>query len=59
VEHFGNYVEELSSRLGSIRGEYDDERRGLVDVRNQLKNSPGFCKAVSRQKANLPWGLSS
>ncbi len=47
VEHFGSYVEDLSSRLTHIASEHEEERRALVDIRNTLKNSPGFSKVVS------------
>ena len=47
MEHFGNYVEDLSAKLSHLQTEQDDERRALNDVRSTLKNSPGFSKVVS------------
>ena len=47
VEHFGGYVEDLSSKLGLIASDQEKERRELVEITNTLKNSPGFNKVVS------------
>jgi diphthamide synthase (EF-2-diphthine--ammonia ligase) len=47
IEHFGTYIEDLMNRLSHIRTEQEEERRDLIDVRNTLKNSPGFNKMVS------------
>ena len=47
VEHFGGYVEDLSSKLVHIASDQEKERRELVDITNTLKNSPGFNKVVS------------
>jgi len=38
------------NRLSHIRTEQDEERRDLTDIRNTLKNSPGFNKVVSQLK---------
>ena len=50
IEHFGTYIEDLMNRLSHIRTEQDEERRDLTDIRNTLKNSPGFNKVVSQLK---------
>ena len=47
VEHFGNYIDDLASKLLGIRHEQEDEKRDLMDVRNVLKSSPGFTKSGS------------
>ena len=47
VEHFGGYVEDLSSKLVHIASDQEKERRELTDITNTLKNSPGFNKVVS------------
>ena len=47
LEHFGSYIEDLDLKLGSLRTRQEDERRSLIDVKNCLKNSPGFSKMVS------------
>jgi len=44
IEHFGAYIQELTVKLNHIRTEQDDEKRSLIDIRNSLKNSPGFNK---------------
>lgn len=44
IEHFGAYVQELTIKLNHIRTEQDDEKRSLIEIRNSLKNSPGFNK---------------
>ena len=46
IEHFGTYVQELTIKLNHIRTEQDDEKRSLIEIRNSLKNSPGFNKMV-------------
>ena len=46
IEHFGAYVQELTIKLNHIRTEQDDEKRSLIEIRNSLKNSPGFNKMV-------------
>ncbi len=50
MDHFGSYVEDLSVRLGNIQQDHESERKALVDVKNTLKNSPGFCKMVRDEK---------
>ena len=47
IEHFGGYIEELTVKLNHIRTSQDDEKRSLIEIRNCLKNSPGFNKMVS------------
>ncbi|XP_014362975.2 arfGAP with SH3 domain, ANK repeat and PH domain-containing protein isoform X1 [Papilio machaon] len=37
IEHFGVYVADLSSQLQRIRQQQDDERRGLLELRNMLR----------------------
>ena len=46
IEHFGTYIQDLMNRLTLIRSEQEEEKRDLVDIRNTLKNSPGFNKVV-------------
>ena len=41
------------NRLTMIRAEQEEERRDLVDIRNTLKNSPGFNKVVSIYSVSL------
>lgn len=50
MEHFGNYIEDLSTKLGQIQSEHEVERRCLIDVKNTLKNSHGFSKVVSQEE---------
>jgi hypothetical protein len=40
-------VQELTGKLNQIRGQQEEEKRALLEVRNSLKNSPGFNKMVS------------
>ena len=47
IENFGSYIEDLSQKLGHIHTEHEEEKKALFDVRNTLKNSPGFSKVVS------------
>ena len=49
VEHFGNYIEDLTSKLMATRHEQEEERRDLMDVKNILKSSNGFSKSVSNE----------
>merc|ERR1719323_390128 len=44
IEHFGGYIQELTVKLNHIRTSQDDEKRSLIEIRNCLKNSPGFNK---------------
>jgi len=44
IEHFGTYIQELTVKLNHIRTSQDDEKRSLIEIRNGLKNSPGFNK---------------
>lgn len=44
IEHFGGYIQELTTKLNHIRTSQDDEKRSLIEIRNCLKNSPGFNK---------------
>lgn len=37
IEHFGVYVADLSVQLQKIRQQQDDERRGLLELRNMLR----------------------
>ena len=46
IEHFGNYISELSGKLAVIRQVQEDEKSDLIEVRNSLKNSPGLEKMV-------------
>lgn len=47
INCFGEYIEDLTSKMADIRKEEEEEKRDLVDVRNMLKNSPGFSKVAS------------
>lgn len=46
IEHFGNYVADLSVKLQKIRQKQDEERRKLTDLRTLLRNAPGIDKEV-------------
>lgn len=47
IEHFGNYVADLSVRLQKIRQAQDEEKRKLCDLRNLIKSTPSLEKEVS------------
>ncbi|XP_050519427.1 arfGAP with SH3 domain, ANK repeat and PH domain-containing protein isoform X2 [Diabrotica virgifera virgifera] len=49
IEHFGNYVADLSIRLQKIRQAQDDEKRKLCDLRNLIKSTPSIEKEVGPQ----------
>ncbi|XP_071042837.1 arfGAP with SH3 domain, ANK repeat and PH domain-containing protein isoform X2 [Parasteatoda tepidariorum] len=42
IEHFNNYIKELSIKLQKIKQKQDEERKKLVDLRNTLRNSPSL-----------------
>ena len=46
VEHFGNYINELTGKLDDIRHVQESEKAELVEVRNSLKTSHGLEKLV-------------
>lgn len=46
IEHFGNYVADLSVRLQKIRQAQDEEKRKLCDLRNLIKSTPSLEKEV-------------
>ena len=46
VEHFGNYITELTGKLADIRHIQDGEKTELLEVRNSLKRSHGLEKVV-------------
>nr|XP_023024118.1 arfGAP with SH3 domain, ANK repeat and PH domain-containing protein [Leptinotarsa decemlineata] len=49
IEHFGNYVADLSIRLQKIRQAQDEEKRKLCDLRNLIKTTPSLEKEVASQ----------
>ncbi|CAG9816731.1 unnamed protein product [Phaedon cochleariae] len=49
IEHFGNYVADLSIRLQKIRQAQDEEKRKLCDLRNLIKSTPSLEKEVGSQ----------
>ncbi|XP_056645111.1 arfGAP with SH3 domain, ANK repeat and PH domain-containing protein isoform X2 [Diorhabda sublineata] len=49
IEHFGNYVADLSIRLQKIRQAQDEEKRKLCDLRNLIKSTPSIEKEVGSQ----------
>lgn len=46
IEHFGNYVADLSIKLQKIRQKQDEERRKLTDLRNLIRSAPTIEKEV-------------
>lgn len=44
IEHFGNYVADLSLKLQKVRQKQDEERRRLTELRTLLRSSPGLEK---------------
>lgn len=46
IEHFGNYVADLSVKLQKIRQTQDEEKRELVGLRNLIKSMPNIEKEV-------------
>ncbi|XP_049818209.1 arfGAP with SH3 domain, ANK repeat and PH domain-containing protein isoform X16 [Aethina tumida] len=44
IEHFGNYVADLSVKLQKIRQTQDEEKRKLTDLRNLIKLTPSIEK---------------
>ena len=53
IDHFGNYIDELTGKLTVIRQVQDDEKTELMEVRNSLKNSPGLEKLVRYNVSTL------
>ncbi|KAJ8940144.1 hypothetical protein NQ314_010811 [Rhamnusium bicolor] len=49
IEHFGNYVADLSIKLQKIRQAQDEEKRKLCDLRNLIKSTPSIEKEVGPQ----------
>lgn len=39
VQQFGQYVQELTGRLATVRAEQEQDRRQLLDVRSMLQQS--------------------
>ncbi|KAL1492937.1 hypothetical protein ABEB36_011100 [Hypothenemus hampei] len=44
IEHFGNYVADLSIKLQKIKQTQDEEKRKLTDLRNLIKSTPNLDK---------------
>ncbi|XP_066247330.1 arfGAP with SH3 domain, ANK repeat and PH domain-containing protein isoform X2 [Euwallacea similis] len=44
IEHFGNYVADLSVKLQKIKQAQDEEKRKLSDLRNLIKSTPNLDK---------------
>lgn len=49
IEHFGNYVADLSIKLQKIRQAQDEEKRKLTDLRNLIKSTPSLEKDTGSQ----------
>lgn len=47
IEHFGNYVTDLSLKLQQVRLKQDEERKRLNELRQLLRSAPGLEKEVS------------
>ncbi|XKL68849.1 hypothetical protein PGB90_006618 [Kerria lacca] len=47
IEHFGDYVANLSAKLQQVRQKQDEERRKLNELRQLLRSAPGLEKEVS------------
>ncbi|XP_046382954.1 arfGAP with SH3 domain, ANK repeat and PH domain-containing protein [Ischnura elegans] len=47
IEHFGGYVQDLSSKLHRIRQKQDEERRRLLELRTLLRSAPGLDKELT------------
>lgn len=58
IEHFGNYIADLSIKLQQIRQKQDDERKRLAELRNVLRSAPGFEKEVSGHTPEKGTGYS-
>lgn len=50
IEHFGNYVADLSVKLQKIRQKHDEERRKLLDLKNIIHKTPCIEKEVIDRK---------
>lgn len=48
IEHFGNYVADLSIKLQRIKQNHDEEKRKLTDLKNLIKTTPSLEKEVSK-----------
>ncbi|XP_017087721.1 arfGAP with SH3 domain, ANK repeat and PH domain-containing protein isoform X2 [Drosophila bipectinata] len=42
IEHFGNYIGDLSEKLHEIKQKQDDDRRSLLELRTLLRSTPDF-----------------
>lgn len=42
IEHFGTYIEDLTSKLQAIRQKQDEEKKRLVELRTLLRSTPDF-----------------
>ncbi|XP_076261981.1 arfGAP domain of ASAP isoform X2 [Rhynchophorus ferrugineus] len=49
IEHFGNYVADLSIKLQRIKQNQDEEKRKLTDLKNLIKTTPSLEKETSSQ----------
>ncbi|KAK6630328.1 hypothetical protein RUM44_004995 [Polyplax serrata] len=54
IEHFGNYVADLSIKLQKIRQKQDEERKQLSELRNVLRSAPGFEKDIPAPGVGTP-----
>lgn len=54
IEHFGNYVADLSIKLQKIRQKQDEERKQLSELRNVLRSAPGFEKELPTPGVGTP-----
>ncbi|XP_059483922.1 arfGAP with SH3 domain, ANK repeat and PH domain-containing protein isoform X2 [Neocloeon triangulifer] len=58
LQHFGSYIQVLSTELQRIRQKQDEERRQLVELRNLLRSAPGIDKDYLSSAASLCSGYS-
>ncbi|KPU77055.1 uncharacterized protein Dana_GF11212, isoform B [Drosophila ananassae] len=42
IEHFGNYIGDLSEKLHEIKQKQDEDRRSLLELRTLLRSTPDF-----------------
>lgn len=53
IEHFGTYIEDLTSKLQAIRQKQDEEKKRLVELRTLLRSTPDFDRV--EVSSNIPF----
>lgn len=53
IEHFNGYINELSSKISSLKITQDDERKKLIDLRNILRSSASIVESSKESSSNL------